>query len=125
MNFKSCKFIADENIPPLLTTYLKELGVDIIIIEKLQSDLDIIAYAHKHNRAVITQDADFGKIVFTAKVDFTGIIYLRPGHISAAFHKTTIQAIISEKLELLAPFILVAENQGEKIKLRLRNAIGK
>ncbi len=127
MRLSSCKLLADENIPQGLCAYLNGVGIETVSLNEVgvlgKPDSDILRVAFSTGSVVITQDADFGKIVFTTKSDFIGIIYLRPGHIATEFHTKTIHAILSEQLELTPPFILVAENTGEKIKIRLRNSM--
>jgi predicted nuclease of predicted toxin-antitoxin system len=84
-------------------------------------DIDILVEATAQNRVVITQDDDFGKIVFTTSTPFIGIIYLRPGHF---FPEKTIislkDLLTHDELEYSIPFILVVEDKLNYIKIRLR-----
>ena len=86
-----------------------------------KSDVEILNAAEKDNRVIVTHDADFGKIVFMQKVKFTGIVFLRPGHINGAHTIKTIEEIIKADVVLVPPFILIAENINSQVKLRLRN----
>jgi predicted nuclease of predicted toxin-antitoxin system len=85
-------------------------------------DIDILIQATIQNRVVVTQDDDFGKIVFTTSTAFIGIIYLRPGHF---FPERTIAALQNllthDELDYSIPFILVVEDKISYIKIRLRN----
>lgn len=74
----------------------------------------------KEERVIITHDSDFGTLVFREKVEFTGIIYLRPGHFLTSFTQRTIDVILKADLKLKIPFILVAENKGNSVKMRVR-----
>lgn len=65
--------------------------------------------------------SDFGTLVFRDKVDLVGIFYLRPGHFSGSFHISTLKTVLNGHLELTPPFIIVAENTGETVKIRLRS----
>jgi predicted nuclease of predicted toxin-antitoxin system len=127
MNFHALKFLADENIHPAVIDFLKSLSFNVISISERslngKSDNEILKSATDEGRVVITQGADFGKLIFTTDTDFIGIIYLRPGHISADFHIKTLQAVMSETLDLRPPFLLVVENEGKKVKIRLRNSL--
>ena len=51
---------------------------------------------------------------------FTGIIYLRPGHIHADFTIKTLEAIRDNAPEVAPPFILVAERAGDIVRIRVR-----
>jgi predicted nuclease of predicted toxin-antitoxin system len=127
MNFHALKFLADENIHPVVIDFLKTNKFDAKSLAAYslngKPDSDILKVDLQETRVVITQDADFGKLVFAEDNDFIGIVYLRPGHISSDFHIKTIQAIINEPLDLQPPFILVVENRIEQVKIRLRNSI--
>jgi predicted nuclease of predicted toxin-antitoxin system len=127
MTFHALKFLTDENIHPTVIDFLKANKLDALSLADYslngKPDSDILKVALNETRVVITQDADFGKLVFADENEFIGIIYLRPGHISSDFHIKTIQAIIREELDLQPPFILVADNRGEQVKIRLRNSI--
>lgn len=127
MNIGSCRFLADENIHPEVIQYLKQRSLDIISINDVRlngkPDLEILKLATQLKRVVLTQDSDFGKLVYTSTVTFLGIVYLRPGHKSPDFHIQTLNAILFENLELTPPFVLVGENKTSKVKIRLRNSI--
>ncbi len=120
-------FLTDENIHPELVKFLRNKSFDIKDVkeEKLigTSDLQLMNLAFKENRIIITQDRDFGKLVYTQNSDFIGIIYLRPGHILPKFHIQTFEQLMGSNFKLESPFILVAENSETSIKLRLRNKI--
>jgi predicted nuclease of predicted toxin-antitoxin system len=75
------KFIADENIAPETIEFIRNLGYDIIDIYQANldgyKDLEIIDFAEKHNKGIISYDLDFGEIYyFSARRKF-GIIILR------------------------------------------------
>lgn len=127
MKFRSCSFLADENIHPEVIRYLQQTGIKTISVKEVglngKSDLEILSLAIQKNQLVLTQDADFGKLVYTSEIKFPGIVYLRPGHYSPSFHIQTIKIIMTENLDLNSPFILVAENKGNSVKIRLRNFV--
>ena len=82
-----------------------------------------IKLSFKENRVIITQDRDFGKLIYTQNSDFIGILYLRPGHILPQFHIQTLEHLLESNIQLESPFILIAENFGNSIKIRIRNKI--
>ena len=81
-NLQSFRFLADENLSTEFVEEVRCLGLDVVHTSAIglngKSDHHIVQYAQEQLRVIITQDADFGKIVFTSEIDFTGIIYLRP-----------------------------------------------
>jgi hypothetical protein len=70
---------------------------------------------------VLTHDADFGRLVVLEGEPFTGIVYLRPGHFSAAFVLGIVDALEASAVDVQAPFLLVAERRGDQVQLRLRD----
>lgn len=125
MNLKEFSLLADENINLEIVSFLRKEGFDVFsILEDKgfgRSDIDLLNQAFSNNQVVITQDSDFGTLVFRDKVDFIGIVYLRPCHFTSEFHISTFKTILSGDLNLSPPFIVVAENTGETVKIRLRS----
>ncbi len=115
--------LADENVHPDVIAFLRKIGLDVdSIAEQGQfglPDIQVLQQATESNRVVLTHDSDFGGMaVFGAK--FTGIIYLRPGHIRADFTIKTLEAIRDNAPGVTPPFILVAERTGDTVKIRVR-----
>ena len=126
MKLNAFTFVCDENIHPAVVEYLLSLDLSLKHVSDLNlissSDEKILTEAHKSNSVVITHDSDFGKIVFTKKIPFTGILYLRPGHIVPALTIDTLKTLFENNFELHSPFMLIAErNKLKSIKVRIRN----
>jgi predicted nuclease of predicted toxin-antitoxin system len=124
MKITDFRFLTDENIDVEILDYLRKNGLDVFDIKEKQlfrmPDEQILALSVEEKRVIITQDSDFGTMIFRDKSAFFGIIYLRPGHQSALIHLNTLALIFDENLELTPPFLLVAENTDTVIRLRLR-----
>ena len=72
--------IADENIFRALIESLRNEGYDVISIFESYRGMDdqsIAAFSLNPPRVVLTEDKDFGKLVFEDNADVTGIIFLR------------------------------------------------
>jgi len=115
--------LADENVHPDVIAFLRKIGLNINSVSEQGKfglpDTEVLQQATESNRVVLTHDSDFGGMaVFGAK--FTGIIYLRPGHIRADFTIQTLEAIRDNAPEVTPPFILVAERTGDTVKIRVR-----
>ena len=125
MTFQSLKFLADENIDPELVAFLRSKEIDVIDIKELSlegsKDADILTFAHGLNRVILTHDDDFGKIIYTQKVSFTGIAYIRPGHFFVEFYIAAFEHLLLQNLDYIYPFILVVEIKDGYFKIRLRN----
>lgn len=118
---------ADENIHPDVVRVLAEEGhrITSVIREGLggRADLEVLRHAHSQGCVVLTHDSDFGKLVMGAGEPFTGIIYLRPGHISSGFVLEIVHAIESVITSVEPPFIVVAERKGDAVKIRMRSCV--
>jgi predicted nuclease of predicted toxin-antitoxin system len=117
-------FLADENIQPAVIEFLREQGLDVFSFpEQGQfslSDADILRFAVKTNRIVLTHDSDFGGLIVLNETSFVGIVYLRPGHIQSEFTTQTIKSVFEKIKDVQTPFIIVAERSGENVRIRLR-----
>jgi predicted nuclease of predicted toxin-antitoxin system len=118
-------FIADENISPRVVSFLRETGIKVFDVkgEGLAGtyDLDIIETAAREERIVLIQDSDFGKLVFKEKAKLTGIIYLRPGHVKSLDAVRILKTLLDMEIDVEIPFLVVAELQSNRIKIRIRN----
>ena len=124
ISVKDLKYLTGENIDVELLEFLREQGFDVFDIKEAGffrlSDRKILEMAHEEQRVVISQDSDFGTLIFRDSVPFWGIIYLRPGHASPDTHVQTMKTILETDPALSLPFLIVGENHGEKVKLRIR-----
>jgi len=116
--------LADENVQRDVVTYLRQQGYDVqsLAEEGLfgQSDADVLRIAHQAQRVVLTHDADFGTLAIAQGQPFTGIVYLRPGHIRPSFTIQTIETLAAQPLDVQPPFIVVAERRDQTIRVRTR-----
>ena len=74
------KFIADVNVEKDIVDFLNNQGFDVLWIPdyncKLKDD-ELLSLANKEGRVLITNDKDFGEIVFYQRKVSKGIILLR------------------------------------------------
>jgi predicted nuclease of predicted toxin-antitoxin system len=115
--------LGDENIQHAVIAYLSDQGYDVrsLADDQLgQSDAVVLHLAHREGRVVLTHDADFGMLVIAQNEPFTGIVYLRPGHIQPTFTIHTLKALAAQSITLHPPFIVVAERRDQVVKIRTR-----
>ena len=124
MNPLDFPLLADENIHPEVVRFLHEQGYDVQAVTEGgrfgQSDADVLSLAHTAGRVVLTHDSDFGTLVIARGEPFTGIIYLRPGHIRPKFTVETLETIAAQLLDVQPPFIVVAARSEQTIRIRIR-----
>ena len=126
MNLKQFPLFADENVFRGIVDFLRTEGFDVKWVREAGltgwKDADLMPIAFKDGRVIVTQDSDFGTLAYTQSLEFIGIIYLRPGHFPSEKHIATLKAILAENPALTPPFIITAFNNGDVIKIRIRNS---
>src|SRR6266699_58426 len=84
------KFLLDENIDARLLPFLQELGHDVTSVAKDYFyglfDEDVLAMAHQEHRILITNDRDFGELIFRQQLPHSGIILFRLTPYDANIH---------------------------------------
>ena len=73
-------FLVDECLGPLVVRWLRDEGHDVIsIFESARgaADQDILAWAAREDRVLLTADKDFGDLVFRDRRTHRGVILLR------------------------------------------------
>jgi predicted nuclease of predicted toxin-antitoxin system len=75
------RFLADENFPGEAIRQLERGGHDVVWVRTLApgiSDADIVAWAARESRIVLTFDKDFGELVWSAGLPMSsGIVLFR------------------------------------------------
>jgi hypothetical protein len=74
------RFLADESCDFTFVRVLRAAGHDVLVVAESAPgapDAKIIALAHSQRRILITEDKDFGQLVFAAAASTSGVIYVR------------------------------------------------
>jgi predicted nuclease of predicted toxin-antitoxin system len=74
------RFLCDENIPRELGLVANEEGFDVTFVVDSacgDADEDVLARGHREARVIITEDTDFGKLVFAGMRRSHGVILIR------------------------------------------------
>lgn len=125
MNPLAFPLLIDENIHPEVVRSLAVDGGNIVTALDAglggQPDREVLRRAHSAGRVVLTHDSDFGALVILDGEPFTGIIYLRPGHMQPRFVLEMLRSIETSGLDVTSPFLLLAERRGARIRMRLRS----
>jgi predicted nuclease of predicted toxin-antitoxin system len=72
------KFLLDENLGKEIAEFLKKLGFAALSIRKIApgiDDYEVLSLAVSQNAILITQDRDFGELVFKEEHAHKGIIF--------------------------------------------------
>lgn len=124
MNVADFPLLVDENVRDEVAVWLRSQGFDVRTVAAAglsgSTDLKVLQAAVSEGRVVVTRDRDFGKLAVVGDEPVIGIFYLRPGHIDPQFTIGSLQAVMSQPLDLRPPFILVALRTADRVTLRLR-----
>lgn len=74
------KLLADENISALTVNWLRQIGHDVLwASEHLRqtADQDLLRIANDESRVLLTEDLDFGELVYRQGLVSAGVILLR------------------------------------------------
>ena len=117
--------LADENIHPGVIAGLRKRGHDVRSVEdealRGADDAAILRRAHASGRVVMTHDSDFGRLAIQAGEPYTGILFLRPGHISPEFVLSALAALEASAITVTPPFIVVVERKDDQVRVRVRS----
>jgi predicted nuclease of predicted toxin-antitoxin system len=77
------KFLLDQSTDSRLLSYLTQLGHDATQIRRTYPhsipDPEVLSLAYQEKRILITDDRDFGELVFRLQQPHAGVIFLRLG----------------------------------------------
>jgi predicted nuclease of predicted toxin-antitoxin system len=113
------KFLANENIPRSAVKALRDAGNDVVWVREDASgmlDPDVLAWAEREQRLLLTFDKDFGQIAFNARLPATcGIVLFRlsmplPSTVGAA-----IAALVMSRNDWAGRYSVV---QNDRIRMR-------
>ena len=120
------KFLLDENIDARLLPFLQDLGHDVTSVAKDYLygllDEDVLAMAHQEHRILITNDRDFGELIFHQGFPHSGIILFRLTAFDAdiQLRKKRLQYVLDNYADHLHHFLVVSQKS-----VRIRKMIQK
>lgn len=94
------RFLVDECCDQVIVNSLQQSGFDVAsipFINRGKDDSDVIAAALQETRIVITEDKDFGQLIFAHGYKSLGVIFLRYPHDSRS-------QIINELIHFLSTY---------------------
>jgi predicted nuclease of predicted toxin-antitoxin system len=92
------RFLADENVSRLVIERLRAAGFDVGSIRETRSgatDQDILDAADSEQRALVTEDRDFGELVIRQRLRVRGIILPELDRMSNAAEAELVAEIVA------------------------------
>ncbi|MCJ7529542.1 MAG: DUF5615 family PIN-like protein [Anaerolineales bacterium] len=118
------RFLADESCDYSVVRALRVEGYDVwAVSENLQRSIDkeLMEQAHRENRILLTEDKDFGWLVFVSRTDSPGVILIRfPGHARGKLVQTIMHFIKESGEQISSAFVVV---QPGHIRINQRSDI--
>lgn len=115
------KFLVDESSGINLFRFLKHIGYDTKYVGEVMvgaSDKQVLEFAEREKRILITNDKDFGELIFKLKMISSGVILLRLGKDSQETRKRYILYLINKFGDKLSSnFTVIEEKQVRFRKL--------
>lgn len=109
------KFLADESCDFAVVRALRAKSYDVIAVAELTSrsvDSDLIEQARRENRILITEDKDFGQLVFASHADSAGIILIRfPGNARQTLASAVLHFVEEQGNQILNTFVVIQPSQ--------------
>jgi predicted nuclease of predicted toxin-antitoxin system len=115
------KFLLDENADIRIAPFLAERGHDVrsFTLENRPGspDREVLAVAEREQRILITNDLDFGELVFRHAIPHAGVILFRLHSIELSAKLYWLDRILNEHRDRLHEFLVVSE-RGVRIRRR-------
>lgn len=108
---RALRFLADESCDFAVVRALRSEGYDVLAVSEYthrSEDRLLIDQAALEQRILITEDKDFGWLVYVSHAESAGVILLRyPGYRRASLAQAVIQVIREHRDELHSQFIVM------------------
>lgn len=109
------RFLADECCDFAVVRALRAAGYDVVAISEMMQrsdDRQLIEFAASEQRIFLTEDKDFGWLVFVSQVDSAGVIFIRyPNHARNGLGRTIVHLVQEQGIKLLGSFVVVQPGQ--------------
>lgn len=109
------EFIADMNISPLTVEELRKKGWDIVRVSEIMSvktkDIEILIFAKKNNKVLISQDLDFSMLLAVGGYQKPSVINLRLNNTKPNFITMRIIEVVHEMEKELQEGIVVSVDE--------------
>jgi predicted nuclease of predicted toxin-antitoxin system len=109
------RFLADESCDFTVVRSLRSAGYDVVAVaEYMQRSVDreLIEQASEQQRILLTEDKDFGWLVYVSHAESAGVILIRfPGNARATVAQTILHLVQTQAEMLQDAFVVVGPGQ--------------
>jgi predicted nuclease of predicted toxin-antitoxin system len=111
MSFTVLRFLADESCDFSVIRALRDIGFDVLAVSEYSTrsiDRELIDQAYQEQRILMTEDKDFGWLVFVSQVNSAGVILIRfPGNARIELADIIVKLVKESSEELTGAFVVV------------------
>lgn len=113
------KFLVDESVEYSIVLFLRETGHDVKSVAEdfpTSEDSSILSYSNKANRILITNDKDFGELIYRLKYPHKGVILFRLSTEDSKSKTERLRVVIKKYSDkLINHFVVISD---DKIRIR-------
>jgi predicted nuclease of predicted toxin-antitoxin system len=111
MSDATLRFLADESCDFGIVKALRTEGYDVIALTEFTNrtlDNEVIAQSYDERRILLTEDKDFGQLVFASHTDSAGVILIRyPGNVRRSLQQAVIKLVRERGNEIKDAFVVM------------------
>jgi predicted nuclease of predicted toxin-antitoxin system len=111
MNDTALRFLADESCDFGVVKALRAEGYDVLALTEITTrsvDSEVIAQAYHEKRILLTEDKDFGQLVFASQADSAGVILIRyPGNARKSLQEAIVKLVREQEKDLQNTFVVM------------------
>ena len=111
MSTVALRFLADESCDFAIVRALRAEGYDVLAVSEVSrrsDDRQVIEQVYSEKRVLLTEDKDFGWLVFAGHAESAGVILIRfPGHARQTLVQVVSQLVREQGEQLLGTFVVV------------------
>lgn len=109
------RFLIDESVEYRIVAFLRNFGFNTLSVAESFPSLDdktILSIAYKENRIIITNDKDFGELIYKLQLPHKGIILFRLFEENYQSKEEKLQFVLKKfKSKLQNTFTIVSKNK--------------
>jgi predicted nuclease of predicted toxin-antitoxin system len=109
------RFHADESCDFNFVHILRTIGYDVLAVSEYTRrsvDSELIEQAYRENRVLLTEDKDFGWLVFASHLVSAGVVLIRfPGNVRKTLGQAVLELVEQKGEELKDAFVVIQPGQ--------------
>ena len=113
------RLLVDESVGVAVATFLQQAGHDVVAVAEVMpqaDDVSILARGTHEDRILVTNDKDFGALIFRSRMDHAGVVLLRLHDESSANRVRVLNAVLQQCRNALSGRFIVATETHIRVR---------